>query len=113
MHSAERITIDFNIYAQSLVGKIKKHVDFGDVVILESKASTKKSPSSHIMKNYGIEPSKGCSKYALGVAYSGLADTFLHFLPTMKKMEQINDIQIISLPATPPVGCPKYLNSTS
>ncbi len=106
MHSAERITIDFNIETTSLIGKNLKQVNMGDVVILESKSSKKRGPSWEIMKKFKIRASKGCSKYALGVAYSWLADAFLHFLPTMKKIEKISSPQITSLKQLPEIKCP-------
>ncbi len=106
MHSAERITIDFNIETTSLIGKNIKQVNMGDVVILESKSSKKRGPSWEIMKKFKIRSAKGCSKYALGIAYSWLADAFLHFLPTMKKIEKISSPQITSLKELPKIKCP-------
>lgn len=84
--SSERVTIDFNVTTTNLRGNNNSKV-FQNAVIIESKATTEECLSSKILKKHNTEASSGCSKYCLGLLYTGVFQNPGKFKDTM---EQIN-----------------------
>lgn len=85
----ERLTIDFNISVKDLRNEQAKDIKLKNLVIIESKSLSKHCKSSDIIKSHGIKRAKACSKYSLGVVYSGLAQKWSHFQKTMDKIKEI------------------------
>lgn len=85
----ERLTIDFNISVKDLRGKNTKDIKLKNLVIIESKSLSDTCKSCKIISNHGIQRAKACSKYSLGVIYSGLAEKWSKFQKTMDKIQEI------------------------
>ncbi|MDD2871958.1 MAG: polyphosphate polymerase domain-containing protein [Candidatus Gracilibacteria bacterium] len=86
---SERLTIDFAIKTNNLRDKKSKEVNLKNLVIIESKSLGDECKSTEIMEKHSITEAKSCSKYSLGVVYSGLAKKFDTFKETMEKIKQI------------------------
>ncbi|MCD5380730.1 polyphosphate polymerase domain-containing protein [Candidatus Gracilibacteria bacterium] len=102
--SSERLTIDFNIKTQDLRKSHSPHsvspkgreviqdegeISLTNLVIVESKSMSEKCKSIDIITSHGIKKAKSCSKYSLGVVYSGLAEKFSTFENTMEEIKRI------------------------
>jgi len=85
----ERLTIDFSIKTKNIRNKFQEEVDLKNLVIIEWKSIGKKSKTLDLMKKHKIPQARGCSKYSLGVIYSGLAEKYDRFVNTMKKIKEI------------------------
>jgi len=85
----ERLTIDFNIYIKDLRTKWARGKNLKNLVIIESKSMWKKCKSVEIIESYSIERAKSCSKYSLGIVYSGLAKKWTKFQDTMDRIREI------------------------
>jgi len=87
--SAERVTVDFNIWTEDLrEGKKKK--DFHNAVIIESKSSTAEGKTAEIMQKHKVEKASGCSKYCLGLLYTGIFKNPGKFENTMKQIDAMS-----------------------
>ncbi|MDP2090327.1 MAG: polyphosphate polymerase domain-containing protein [Candidatus Gracilibacteria bacterium] len=86
---SERLTIDFDIKTQDLRDKKSKEIDLKNLVIIESKSLNKECDSAKIMGKHNITEAKSCSKYSLGVVYSGIAKKYDTFIETMEKIKEI------------------------
>jgi hypothetical protein len=86
----ERITIDFDIKLQDITKQGKEMISLGPVAIIETKSSHKKSQSHSILNKLQYTAAKWCSKYCLGVVYSGLVTETKHFNNTMKFIDTVN-----------------------
>lgn len=96
----ERLTIDFDVKATDLRKKWAKVVDLKNLVIIESKSLKEKCIACKIMKKNNIEQASSCSKYSLGVVYSGLAEKFDTFKETMERIKEIRMETIKSVKRT-------------
>ena len=85
----ERLTIDFWITTKDLRNKRKKMSRLKNLVIIESKSLSKDCLSCKLMEKHNIVKAKACSKYSLGVIYSGLAEKWSHFSNTLKAIGEI------------------------
>lgn len=85
----ERLTIDFDIKATNLRKKLAEVVDLKNLVIIESKTLKSECETCKIMKKNNIEKASSCSKYSLGIVYSGLAEKFDTFQQTIEKIKKI------------------------
>lgn len=85
----ERLTIDFNIKIQNLRDKRTKAISLNNLVIIESKSMSDDCKSCTIIKSHGVKQAKSCSKYSLGVVYSGLAEKWETFKATMDEIAVI------------------------
>lgn len=85
----ERLTIDFNIVIKDLRHEDAKDIKLKNLVIIESKSLSDDCKSLHIIESKGIARADSCSKYSLGVVYSGLATKWTKFEETMKKIQEI------------------------
>lgn len=85
----ERLTIDFNISVKDLRSKNAKNIKLKNLVIIESKSLSDHCKSLDVMKSHGVKQAWACSKYSLGVVYSGLAEKWTKFEKTMKKIKEI------------------------
>ncbi|MDD2907673.1 MAG: polyphosphate polymerase domain-containing protein [Candidatus Gracilibacteria bacterium] len=85
----ERLTIDFDIKALDLRKKNAETVDLKNLVIVESKSMKEDSDICKTMAKHKIEKAHSCSKYSLGVVYSGIADKYDTFRETMEKIKEI------------------------
>lgn len=85
----ERLTIDFNISVKDLRTKKAKNIKLDNLVIIESKSLSDNCKSIEIIESHGIARASSCSKYSLGVVYSGLAEKWSKFEKTMKKIKEI------------------------
>lgn len=85
----ERLTIDFNISVKDLRHPKAADIKLKNLVIIESKSLSDDCKSLEVMKSHGIDQAKACSKYSLGVVYSGLAEKWSHFQETMDKIKEI------------------------
>ncbi|MCD5375026.1 polyphosphate polymerase domain-containing protein [Candidatus Gracilibacteria bacterium] len=85
----ERLTIDFNISVKDLRNEKAKNIKLDNLVIIESKSLSDNCKSLDIIKGYGVKQAGSCSKYSLGVIYSGLAEKWTKFEKTMKKIKKI------------------------
>lgn len=85
----ERLTIDFNISVKDLRNKKAKRISLDNLVIIESKSLSDTCKSIQIIESHGIERANSCSKYSLGVVYSGLAEKWSKFQETMNKIAEI------------------------
>lgn len=85
----ERLTIDFNIRTKDLRKSNAKHTHLKNLVIIESKSMSDECFSASVMKKHKIAQAKSCSKYSLGVVYSGLVEKWSTFAKTMEKIKQI------------------------
>ena len=85
--NSERVTIDFNIELENLRGSGKKKLE--NMVIIESKATSKNCLSHKIMAKHGIEQAKGCSKYCMSLLYTGIMRERGVFTNTMKKADAL------------------------
>jgi hypothetical protein len=85
----ERLTIDFNISVKDLRNKKAKNIKLDNLVIIESKSLSDNCKSLDIIKSHGVDQAGSCSKYSLGVVYSGLAEKWTKFEKTMKKIKEI------------------------
>ena len=88
-NSSERLTIDFDIKTLDLRWENTSEVDLKNLVIIESKSLNTKCNSNKIMKKHKIKKATSCSKYSLGVVYSGLAKKFDTFKETMQQIKEI------------------------
>lgn len=80
----ERLTIDFNIMTQDLRTKKQKTTKLKNLVIIESKSLSDNCLSCKLLEKHQIARAKSCSKYSLGVIYSGLAEKWSHFNTTLE-----------------------------
>jgi len=87
--SAERVTIDFNIWTEDLREE-KKKKEFHNAVIVESKSSTADGKIAKIMAKNKVEKASGCSKYCLGLLYTGIFKNPGKFEDTMKKLDAMS-----------------------
>ena len=85
----ERLTIDFNISVKDLRNEKAKNIKLKNLVIIESKSLSAHCKSSDIIKSHGVKRAKACSKYSLGVVYSGLVEKWSHFQGTMDRIKEI------------------------
>ncbi|PZM86543.1 hypothetical protein DLH72_00545 [Candidatus Gracilibacteria bacterium] len=85
----ERMTIDFNVKALDLRKSKSEIVDLKNLIIIESKSLKKDCIATKIMQERGISEASSCSKYSLGVVYSGLAEKYDTFKETMNKIKEI------------------------
>lgn len=85
----ERLTIDFDIKAANLRKKWAEIISLKNLVIIESKTLKSDCETCRIMKKNNIERANNCSKYSLGIVYSGLAEKFDTFKSTMEKIKKI------------------------
>lgn len=85
----ERLTIDFNISVKDLRNKKAKNISLDNLVIIESKSLSHDCRSIQIIEGHGIKRANSCSKYSLGVIYSGLAEKWSKFQETMNKIAEI------------------------
>jgi len=85
----ERLTIDFNISVKDLRNKKAENISLDNLVIIESKSLSDNCKSLEIIESHGIERASSCSKYSLGVVYSGLAEKWTKFQETMDKIAEI------------------------
>jgi len=85
----ERLTIDFNISVKDLRTKGAKNIKLDNLVIIESKSLSNDCLSVNIIESHGVERANSCSKYSLGVIYSGLAEKWSKFQETMNKIKEI------------------------
>ena len=85
--NSERVTIDFNIELENLRGSGKKKLE--NMVIIESKATSKDCLSHKIMAKHNIDQAKGCSKYCMSLLYTGVMRTRWVFEKTMKKADAL------------------------
>lgn len=85
----ERLTIDFNISVKDLRNKGAKNISLDNLVIIESKSLSHDCKSIQIIESHGINRANSCSKYSLGVIYSGLAEKWSKFQETMNKIAEI------------------------
>lgn len=85
----ERVTVDFNIVLKDIRNKKTKDTKLKNLVILESKSTSKNCPSQNVMEKYDIKEASSCSKYSLGIVYSGIAKEHTTFDKTMKIIEKI------------------------
>jgi len=85
----ERLTIDFNISVKDLRSKKAKNIKLENLVIIESKSLSDNCKSLDIMKSHSIDRAGSCSKYSLGIVYSGLAEKWSKFQKTMDKIKEI------------------------
>lgn len=85
----ERLTIDFNISVKDLRSKNAKNIKLKNLVIIESKSLSDHCKSLDVMKSHEVKQAWACSKYSLGVVYSGLAEKWTKFEKTMKKIKEI------------------------
>lgn len=85
----ERLTIDFNISVKDLRNKGAKNISLDNLVIIESKSLSENCKSIQIIESHGIERANSCSKYSLGVVYSGLVEKWSKFQETMNKIAEI------------------------
>lgn len=87
----ERLTIDFHIETRDLRDQMSPHIRMENLVIVESKSLLEKSPSQEILEKYDISGAKSCSKYALGIIYSGLAEKWSRFQNTIQQIKEIRN----------------------
>jgi len=85
----ERLTIDFNISVKDLRSKKAKSIKLKNLVIIESKSLSDDCKSINIIEWHGIKRANSCSKYSLGIIYSGLAEKWSKFQETMNKIKDI------------------------
>ena len=85
----ERLTVDFNIQTLDLRDKKATSTSLKNLVIIESKSMSATCFSASIMKKHAIKKAKSCSKYSLGVVYSGLAEKWETFKNTMTEIKKI------------------------
>ena len=83
--NSERVTIDFNIELENLRGSGKKKLE--NMVIIESKATSKDCLSHKIMAKHGIQQAHGCSKYCMSLLYTGVMRVRGKFEKTMAKAD--------------------------
>lgn len=86
----ERITIDFDIHIQDLTKPHQNNIALWPVAIIETKSSHKKSNSQKVFQKMWYKPVHGCSKYCLGVLYSGLVSSTKHFKNSMEFIDNAN-----------------------
>ncbi len=86
---SERLTIDFSIKTENLRNPNQNEVNLKNLVIIESKSLNKECTSCKIIEAHQIKEASSCSKYSLGVVYSGLAEKYDTFSETMKKIREI------------------------
>lgn len=85
----ERLTIDFNISVKDLRNEKARDIGLDNLVIIESKSLSHDCKSLQIIEGHGIDRANSCSKYSLGVIYSGLAEKWTKFQETMNKIKDI------------------------
>lgn len=85
----ERLTIDFNISVKDLRTKGAKNIKLDNLVIIESKSLSTDCKSIQIIESHGVDRANSCSKYSLGVIYSGLAEKWSKFQETMNRIKEI------------------------
>ncbi len=85
----ERVTVDFNVRLKDIRNKKAKQNKLQNVIILESKSTSKKCPSEKIMEKHNIQQASSCSKYSLGIVYSWIAKEHSVFDKTLKQIEKI------------------------
>ncbi len=85
----ERLTIDFNISVKDLRNEKARDIKLKNLVIIESKSLSDNCKSCEIITSHGIKRAGSCSKYSLGIVYSGLAEKWTKFQKTMDKIKEI------------------------
>ncbi len=85
----ERLTIDFHVQVQNLRDPKAKEITLKNLVIVESKSLSRTCKSLDIIRSHDIAQATSCSKYSLGVIYSGLAEKWSTFQETMDKIAEI------------------------
>ncbi len=90
----ERVTIDFNIEFDNSRADVndpeaKKPYGLDNLVIIESKSTSKAWFSHEVMAKHGCKPSKGCSKYCLGLYYLWLVNDWHTFQETIDNIDAI------------------------
>lgn len=85
----ERLTIDFNISVKDLRNINAENISLDNLVIIESKSLSDNCKSIQIIESHGIKRANSCSKYSLGIVYSGLAQKWTKFQETMDKIAEI------------------------
>ncbi|MCH8518740.1 polyphosphate polymerase domain-containing protein [Candidatus Gracilibacteria bacterium] len=86
---SERLTIDFNISVRDLRNDIANDITLDNLVIIESKSLSENCKSVQTIEAHGIARANSCSKYSLGVVYSGLAEKWSKFQETMNRIQEI------------------------
>lgn len=109
---SERLTIDFNISTKDLRGASATKTELKNLVIIESKSMSENCKSAEIMKKHAITQAKACSKYSLGVVYSGLAEKWDTFKNTMEQIALIRVESTNNRKRQPSPSLKKTLNST-
>ena len=66
-----------------------KDIKLENLVMIESKSLSESCKSLDIIKSHGVDQAGSCSKYSLGIVYSGLAEKWSKFEKTMKKIKEI------------------------
>lgn len=87
----ERVTVDFNIRLKDVRNKKAKELKLSNLVILESKSTSKKCPSQKIMEKHDIKEASSCSKYSLGIVYTGHTTEHSVFDKTIKQIAKISE----------------------
>lgn len=85
----ERLTIDFDIVVKDLRNEHAQEIRLENVVIIESKSLSDNCISVKTLESKGIARANSCSKYSLGVIYSGLAEKWSKFQETMNKIQDM------------------------
>lgn len=85
----ERLTIDFKISVKDLRNEKAANIKLQNLVIIESKSLSDNCKSINIIESHGIKRASSCSKYSLGVVYSGLVEKWSHFQETIDKIQAI------------------------
>ena len=78
----ERITIDFGLNFKPVVGAPTQLSD--DFIIVETKSSNGKGVGDRVLKKQGIRSIKNCSKYCIGVIFSGYVERYNSFRPVIR-----------------------------
>lgn len=86
----ERITIDFDVQVQDIMKDGTEKISLGPVAIIETKSSHKTSKSHTVIEKFGYKEAKGCSKYCLGIIYTGHVEDTKRFKSTLKFIEKVN-----------------------
>ncbi|PID86409.1 hypothetical protein CSB08_00295 [Candidatus Gracilibacteria bacterium] len=87
--NGERVTVDFNIKTKNLRDPKAKKTSLENAVILESKSMSEDCLSHRVMKKLGIETASSCSKYCLGLIYSGIEGGKGKFKKTIKQIKEM------------------------
>ncbi len=86
--NSERLTVDFNIEVENLRKDWKKY-KMENLVIIESKTTSKNCLSHEVMEKAWIEKASHCSKYCLWMYYTWVKNFSWIFKKTIKKINKI------------------------